>query len=54
VGGIHITYTDPEDNNGFDATSYKSAVRISFDVFPNNGAPKSTIVKTFLANIVNN
>jgi hypothetical protein len=28
-------------------------VRFSFDVVPNNGAPKSTIVKTFLANIIN-
>jgi hypothetical protein len=26
------------------------AVRVSFDVVPNNGAPKSTIVKTFLSN----
>ncbi len=28
-------------------------VRIQFDVVPNNGAPRSKIVKTFLANIVN-
>lgn len=26
------------------------AVRISFDVIPNNGAPKSSIIKTFWAN----
>jgi hypothetical protein len=29
----------------------QTAVRISFDVVPNNGAPKSTIVKTFNANV---
>lgn len=29
------------------------AVRISFNVVPNNGGPISTIVKTFLANLVN-
>lgn len=28
------------------------AVRIIFDVVPNNGAPKSTIVKTFRANLI--
>jgi hypothetical protein len=32
----------------------QAAIRVIFDVVPNNGAPKSTIVKTFLANIVNN
>lgn len=30
------------------------AIRIKFNVVPNNGAPPSTIVKTFLANLVNN
>lgn len=30
---------------------YKAAVRISFDVVPNNGAPQSTIVKTFAATL---
>ncbi len=30
------------------------AVRVSFNVVPNNGAPSSLIVKTFLANLVNN
>ncbi|RTL47441.1 MAG: hypothetical protein EKK39_14325 [Sphingobacteriales bacterium] len=34
--------------------SNQAAVRVIFDVVPNNGAPKSTIIKTFLANIVNN
>ncbi|MFA4978757.1 MAG: hypothetical protein WC589_14675 [Sphingobacterium sp.] len=29
-------------------------VRISFDVVPNNGKPKTTIVKTFAADLVNN
>lgn len=28
------------------------AIRISFDVTPNNGSPKATIVKTFIANVV--
>lgn len=31
----------------------KVAVRVSFDVVPKNGAPRSTIVKTFLADLVN-
>lgn len=30
----------------------QAAIRVSFDVVPNNGAPKSTIVKTFFANVV--
>ena len=32
-----------------------AAIRVSFDVIPNNGTtPKSTIIKSFFANIVNN
>lgn len=32
-----------------------AAIRVSFDVVPNNGTtPRSTIIKTFFANIVNN
>lgn len=33
-----------------DPTSAAVAVRISFDIFPANGAPKTSVVKTFLAN----
>jgi hypothetical protein len=41
--------------NGAQPRNNLAAVRVSFDVIPNNGTtPKSTIVKTFFANIVNN
>lgn len=33
--------------------TYKAAVRISLKVVPNNGAPASVIIKTFLADVVN-
>lgn len=44
-------YTQVDPNEGFYAyTPPQPVVRISFDIVPNNGAPKSTIVKTFYAN----
>ncbi|WP_298300077.1 hypothetical protein [Hydrotalea sp.] len=48
---VGTTYTVPrvQPRNNY------VAVRITFDVVPNNGTtPKSTIIKTFLANLVNN
>jgi len=48
---VGTTYTVPrvQPRNNY------VAVRIIFDVVPNNGStPKSTIIKTFLANLVNN
>ncbi|SDQ01694.1 hypothetical protein SAMN05428975_5939 [Mucilaginibacter sp. OK268] len=32
------------------SSSQKVAVRVSFDIIPNNGAPKSSVIKTFWAN----
>jgi len=47
---LSTTYTK---EHGPQPVNSLAAVRVSFDVVPTNGAPKSTIVKTFFANIVN-
>jgi len=46
---LSTTYTK---EHGPQPVNSLAAVRVSFDVVPTNGAPKSTIVKTFFANIV--
>lgn len=40
--------------HGLPVINNQAAVRLIFKVVPNNGAPASTIVKTFTANLVNN
>ncbi len=44
--GYTVEHSQPTNN--------QVAVRVSFNVVPNNGAPSSLIVKTFTANLVNN
>jgi hypothetical protein len=51
VNNIYEYYAESNSmSNIADVTQV--AVRISFNVVPNNGAPTSTIVKTFLANLM--
>jgi hypothetical protein len=51
-GTVNTLFSDAEDNSGNNLFYYKAAVRISFDVVPNNGGPKSRIIKTFLADLI--
>jgi len=44
------TSFDPTPGSGLVFSN--ALLRVSFDVIPTNGSPKSTIVKTFIANIV--
>jgi len=53
TGFFHVKYTDTEDNVGNPLPLYKKAVRVSFDVVPNNGSPKTKIIKTFWADFNN-
>jgi hypothetical protein len=45
---IGTTYIEPKRQP---SNNSHIAVRVSFDVVPNNGTPKSTIVKTFWASV---
>ena len=47
---VGTTYTVARVNPANTTTDNLIAVRISFDVVPNNGAPKSKLVKTFYTN----
>lgn len=56
VGGIDIFWGSinvPFAGGGGGPFFGRACVRISFDVVPNNGAPRSRIVKTFECNVVN-
>ena len=43
-------YTQRDPNEGGSAGTPNLYVRVSFDVVPNDGSKKTTIVKTFLTN----
>jgi hypothetical protein len=46
------TYTVQAPVNTDNENANRLVLRVSFDVVPNNGAPKATIVKAFTANVV--
>lgn len=49
-GPIYLVFDEPRIVNPFGLV-YPVYVRVSFDVVPKDGSPKSTIVKTFSANV---
>jgi hypothetical protein len=51
--GNPVTITYDVEHSSYPQNNF-AAIRVVADVVPNNGAPKSTIVKTFIANIIGN
>jgi len=52
IGNRTVATNTSMDGSNFQPNEFPIYLRISFDVVPNNGAPASTIVKTFLATVV--